>query len=116
MKLKNKLIILSTVKLVVLLAIPLLFISLAKPHEVMGLMMLFFFVINPVTAVIVALFVGKDIKKLWWIPISFAIVFLLSYWFILREIIWDLTVYAIVYALLCFSTMVISWICKRKIP
>ena len=114
MKLKNKLIITSTIKLVVLLALPLIFVNLAKPHEAMGLMMTFFFAINPVASVIVSLFVGKDIKKLWWIPLSFAIVFLLSYWFVLSEIIWDLTIYAIIYALLGLLTMIILWIAKRK--
>lgn len=114
MKQEIKIIIISIVELVVLLALPLLFVNLAQPYEFMGLIMLLFFVINPVASILVGFFAGKDIKTLWWVSISFPIVFLLSYWFVLKEIIWDLTIYAMIYALLGFLTMIISWIAKRK--
>ena len=114
MKLKSKLTITSIIELVVLLILPLTLINLAQPHETMGVMMAFFFAINPVSSITVCLFVGKDINKLWWLPISFAIIFLISYWITLQDVIFDLVIYAVIYVLLGFLTMVISWILKRK--
>ena len=92
----------------VLLILPLTFINLAQPHEFMGVMILLFFVVNPIAAVIVSSMVGKDIKKLWWLPMMFCIIFLLSYWFVLKEIILDLIVYAIMYLIIGLIFMFIS--------
>ena len=111
---KRKAIAAGIVELVVLLILPLVFVNLAAPHEFMGIMILLFFVVNPIAVVNINAFVGKDIKKLWWFPLSFAIVFLLSYWLILEEIIWDLTIYAGAYIVMGFLAMVVSWIVKRK--
>ena len=83
MKLKQKIITARVTELVVLLILPFLFVHLANPHDVMGIMMLLFFAVNPIASVGIHSFVGKDIKKLWWLPVLFAFLFLLSYWFAL---------------------------------
>ena len=114
MKLKSKVIVAITIWLTVLLISPLVFLNLAKPHEAMGVMMMFFFLVNPIVSAAISAFIGKDIKKLWWFPISFAIVFLLSYWLVLQEIIFDLTIYAVLYMLVGFLAMLISRVVKRK--
>ena len=114
MKLKSKLILALTIELVVLPALPLVAVKLSDPLDTMGLMMILFFIVNPAASVTVNLFTGKDVKKLWWIPILFAIVFLSSYWVALEEIVWDLSIYAAIYMLLGFLTMAFSWIAKRN--
>ena len=63
MKLKKKLNIIIIVMLIVLLILPLIVINFAKPHEFMGVMIVLFFIINPIFAAIINLLVGKDIKK-----------------------------------------------------
>ena len=114
MKIKNKVIITIITELIVLFVLPLLFLHLSKPNDAMGLMILCFFLINPIASATNSSFVGKDIKKLWWLPISFALVFLLSYWIVLKEIILDLIIYAIVYMLEGFLAMAISFLVARK--
>lgn len=114
MKLKNKVIATVVTYLVVLLILPFAFVSLAQPHEAMGVFMLFFFIINPIACAVTSAFIGKDIKKLWWFPILFAITFLLSFWLVLKEIVLDLTIYAIIYILIGFFVMFVSWLVRRK--
>ena len=115
MRLKNKLFIILTIMLIFLLIIPLILINLAKPHEFMGVMILLFFIVNPIIAAIINFMIGKDIKKLWWIPILFCIMFLLSYWIMLKEIIWDLMFYAAIYFIIELFFMIISiFVTKNK--
>ena len=114
LKLKNKVVVTILIEIFVLLILPLIFVNLSKPHEAMGIFMIFFFVINPVASATTNMFVGKDIKKLWWFPILFALVFLLSYWIVLKEIVLDLTIYAIMYILIGYFVMAIFRIIKRK--
>ena len=114
MKLKNKVMVTIITEIIVLLILPLIFVNLSKPHEAMGIFIMFFFVINPIASVATNALIGKDIKKLWWLPIAFALVFLLSYWLILKEIVLDLTIYALAYMVIGFFVMIISWLVNRK--
>ncbi len=114
MKIKNKVIVAIIAEIVVLLILPFVFFNLAKPHEAMGVMMMFFFIINPIASAAIHTFIGKDIKKLCWFPVQFALVFLLSYWLVIEEIVLDLTIYAMVYMLVGVFAMTISWLAKRK--
>lgn len=115
MKLKKKITIAVISMFFVLTIIPFIFINLAQPYEFMGVMILLFFVVNPIAAVIINSMIGNDVKKLWWIPIFFCIMFLVSYWLILKEIILDLTVYAISYLVIGFIFMFVSKFVARKI-
>ena len=115
MILKTKLFIILTIMFFVLLMIPLVLINLAKPHEFMGVMIFLFFIINPIATAIINFMIGKDIKKLWWIPILFCVVFLLSYWLMLKEIVLDLLLYAGFYLIIGLLFMSISQFIKKKI-
>ena len=108
MKLNKKIAIIVISMIIILAITPLIFIKLAQPHEFMGIMILLFFVVNPITSIFVNSMVGRDIKKLWWTPIMFCIIFL-SYWFILKEIILDLMVYAVIYIIIGIIFMIGSW-------
>ena len=113
MILKKKLFKILTIMFFVLLIIPLILINLAKPHEFMGVMILLFFIVNPITAAIINFMIGKHINKLGWIPILFCIVFLLSYWLVLKDIIFDLLVYAGFYLIIGFISMIISRVLNK---
>ena len=114
MKIKKKLIIITTLMFLVLFIIPFILINLSKSHEFMGIMILLFFIINPISTIIINSIIGKDIKKLWYIPILFSIIFLILYWILLKEIILDLTVYAISYLVIGIITMLISYFISKK--
>lgn len=115
MKLKKKLIIIITIMFFVLFIVPLILVKLAKPHEFMGIMIMLFFCVNPIASVIINSLIGKDIKKLWLIPMLFCIVFLFSYWIVLKEIILDLMFYAGIYLIIGLVFMFISSFVAKKI-
>lgn len=114
MKINKKLTIIVITIIFILVITPLLFIKLAQPHEFMGTMILLFFIINPVLAIFVNSMVGKDVNKLWSLPLIFSIVFLVSYWFVLKEIILDLVVYALMYLIIGIIVMFISFFVSKK--
>ena len=114
MKVKKKIFIILTIMLCVLLILPFIFIKISKPHEFMGITMMLFFVVNPLTTAIINLMIGKDINKMWWIPVEFCIIFLLSYWLVLEEIILDLIFYAVIYLVIGIIFMVGSWFFTKK--
>ena len=114
MKLKKKLIISFITMLVLLLALPFIFIKTAEPHEFMVIMMLLFFVVNPITTAIINSMFGKDIKKMWWMSLLFSVVFLLSYWLVLKEVIFDLMIYAGFYLIIGLIVMFVSSLIVKK--
>lgn len=114
MKIKKKLFIILAIMICVLFILPFILINTSKPHEFMGITIILFFVVNPLTTAIINSMVGKDIKKLWWMPILFCIVFLLSYWLVLEEVIWDLMFYGVIYIIIGIIFMIGSW-CLIKI-
>ena len=109
MKMKKKIIITFILMAAVLFILPFTFVKVAEPHEFMGTMILLFFVVNPITAAVIHSMIGTDIRKLWWMPGLFAVVFLLSYWLVLEEIIIDLTFYAVIYLVIGLIFMIGSF-------
>ena len=64
---KKKIIITFILMVAVLFALPFIFVKVAEPHELMGTMILLFFVLNPLTAAVIHSMIGTDIRNLWWI-------------------------------------------------
>ena len=112
---KKKMIITFIIMVAALFMLPFILVKAAEPHEFMGIMILLFFVVNPITAAVINSMIGKDIKKLWWMPALFAIVFLLSYWLVLEEFIIDLTFYAVIYLIIGLIFMIGSLVVARKL-
>ena len=105
---KEKIIVAIISMVAILLILPLIFLKTAEPHEFMGITMILFFAINPIATAVINLMFGKHMKKMWWLPVLFSIIFLLSYWVVLEEIIFDLTIYAVIYLFIGFIAMFIS--------
>lgn len=76
--------------------------------------MIFFFGINPITTIYLNSMINKDIKKLWWIPVLFSLIFLLSYWLVLKDVIADLMIYAVIYLVLGVIAMVLSYFLSNR--
>ena len=112
---KKKMIIMFIIMLSILLIMPFVLTKFAAPHEFMGVMILLFFIVNPVAAAVTNSIVGKDIKKLWWMTIFFPVMFLLSYWLVLAEIIMDLTFYAVIYLIIGLVFMIGSWLIAKPL-
>ena len=73
MEIKKKVFIILTIMLCILLILPFILIHISKPHEFMGITMMLFFIVNPLTTAIINSMIGKDINKMWWMPILFCI-------------------------------------------
>ena len=114
MKIKKKIFIILTIMLCVLFILPFILINISKSHEFMGITMMLFFVVNPLITAFINSMIGKDIKRMWWMPILFCIVFLLSYWLVLEEIILDLVFYAVIYIIIGIIFMIGSWCFTQK--
>ena len=104
MRIKKKIFIFLIIMFIVLFILPFILINISKSHEFMGIMIMLFFVVNPITAAIINSMIGKDIRKMWWMPVLFSIVFLLAYWIVLKEIILDLMFYAVIYLIIGLLT------------
>ena len=113
-RMKKKMIITFTIMVAVLFILPFILVKIAQPHEVMGVMILLFFGVNPITAAVVNSMIGKDVRKFWWMPGLFASVFLLSYWFVLGEIILDFMFYAVIYLIIGLVFMLGSFLVAKK--
>lgn len=112
---KRKIITLFIFMISILLVLPFILIQIVKPHEFMGVMIFLFFIINPIASAIINSIIGIDIKKLWWMPLLYSIIFLISYWLVLGEIILDLIFYAIIYLIIGIIFMVCSNFIIKKI-
>lgn len=110
---KKKIIVSFIIMVVVLFILPFVLVKTAEPHEFMGIMILLFFIVNPMTAAVINSIIGKDVRKLWWMPVLFPIVFLVSYWIVLEEIIMDLMFYAVIYLIIGLIFMIGSYVVAR---
>ena len=100
----TKKIILTFITLIfVMLLIPLLVVWLASPDLGMSLILLLFFVINPLTVIALGVMAGSNVRKLWWIPLVAAAIFPLFFGVAIREIVAELFLYSAIY--LCVSTV-----------
>lgn len=114
MKLNKKIIINVIIMFLILIILPLILTSFSKPHEFMGIMILLFFIINPIFSFIINFIVGKDVKRMWYMPILFSLIFLISYWIILSEVIIDLLFYAFIYIIIGYISIFISFLLSNK--
>lgn len=92
---------------VIMVVLPFAVARLASECSGMALCMMLFFIINPVYSVILGLNCGKNIRRMWSLPLISSITFLAGTWlfFDIREV-WFL-VYAAIYLLLGWIAMFI---------
>ena len=103
----KKLVLLIGIIVVVLLILPYCVVSFTDAWSGMGVMLLLLFLVNPAAAGGIGVVVGKDIKKLWWAPLAFAVVFVLCYWLVLSSVVLEFCMYAMAYWLIGSVVMLI---------
>lgn len=100
---------------VIMLVLPGLVATFAKPDNSMAILLLMFFLVNPVTAIATGIFAGKQSSFAWFYPLLLAVLFVMGSWifFDMGEI--DFIFYAIVYLLLGYiSMMITSFVVKKR--
>lgn len=96
------------VTIVVMFALPLAVARLASECSGMALCMMLFFIVNPIYSAILGYRCGKEIKKMWNLPLVSSIAFLAGTWlfFDIREV-WFL-IYAAAYLAIGWAAMFVS--------
>ena len=105
---KRAIIIWLSVTIIVMFALPFAVAGLASECSGMALCMMLFFIVNPIYSAILGYRCGKDIKKMWNLPLVSALAFLAGTWifFDIHEL-WFI-VYATVYLAIGWTAMAIS--------
>lgn len=111
---KNNFILWVIISLIIMLALPWLAVSFVKGDAGMAVCFILFFAINPIYSVILGVFAGKNIKRLWGMPVISAVLFLLGSWIFFSMGERAFILYAGVYLILGIAAMIISMIIHRK--
>ena len=99
---------------VVMLAFPWLAVTFVKGDAGMAVCFLLFFAVNPLYSVLIGAFVGKDIRRLWSLPVISAALFLIGTWVFFDMGETAFILYAAVYLALGIAAMLISMLIRKK--
>ncbi|MDE6662249.1 MAG: hypothetical protein K2K46_02800 [Lachnospiraceae bacterium] len=99
---------------VIMLMFPFLAVTFIKADAGMAVCFIFFYAVNPIYSVVIGIFAGKDIKRLWSLPVISSILFLAGTWllFDMGEI--AFIMYAVVYLILGMLAMLVSMLISKK--
>lgn len=122
MKIKpmRKILIVIITLLIIMLVLPVLIVKLAPSDAGMALCFILFFVVDPFTILALSIMAGTELRKLWWVPVAGAVAFPLFFGVAVQEVVIELFVYSIFYAIAGILAMLgthfgIKIINKRKI-
>lgn len=110
----KKILIASILIIFNLIILPLL-TYLLKPIDVMGYSILLMFIINPITSIILGIITSLEIKKLWFIPIVYVILFPITFMIITMDFTLDLYIYSGIYLIIFIITILISSFIKKQL-
>ncbi len=99
---------------VIMLALPWLAVTFIKGDGGMAVCFILFFALNPIYAICAGVYAGKDIKKLWALPIITALFFLAGTWLFFDMGEKAFILYALAYLFLGTAAMLISIFIKKK--
>jgi len=102
------------VSAVVMLAFPWLAVIFVKDDAGMAVCFLLFFAVNPFYSVLIGAFAGKDIRRLWSLPVISAVLFLIGTWIFFDMGETAFILYAAVYLALEIAAMLISMFIRKK--
>lgn len=97
-----------TISVVIMIALPFAVARLASECSGMALCMILFFIVNPIYSAILGFRCGKDIRRMWNLPLVSSIAFLAGTWifFDIKEVLF--IIYAAVYLIIGWTAMGIS--------
>lgn len=80
----------------------------------MAVCFLLFYAVNPVFSIIIGIYSGLHIQKLWYLPFLNAILFIVGTWLFFEFAEPDFILYAVIYLMLGVCTMVISYLLYNR--
>ena len=105
---KKNIILWMAASAVVMLAFPWLAATFVKGDAGMAVCFLLFFAVNPLYSVIIGAFAGKDIRRLWSLPVISAVLFFIGTWIFFDMGESAFILYAAVYLVLGIAAMLIK--------
>ena len=110
----KKLALWSILSAVIMFALPWLALTFIKGDGGMMACFILFFALNPTYAIFTGVYAGRDIKRLWALPIITALFFLAGSWLFFNMGEKAFILYASVYLFLEAAAMLISAFVKKK--
>lgn len=92
-----------------MLLLPWLTVTMVKGDAGMGVCFLLFFAVDPVAAIAVGIFSGRDIRTAWFQPAALAALFLAGTWLVFSMGESAFLIYGGVYLLLGYVAMWLTW-------
>lgn len=105
MKLSIKILVFFIVALAFLLVIPIMSVRLAEGYEIFGLSVMHFFIVMPLLSIGSGILAGTDARRLWWMPLTVALLFPPAFSLAIGEMVWELYVYSAIYIVLGFFAL-----------
>ncbi|MEY8337649.1 hypothetical protein AALB16_06400 [Lachnospiraceae bacterium 62-35] len=112
---KRNFILWLTISAVIMLVLPWLAVAFVNSDGGMAVCLILFFAVDPIYFIIIGIFAGKDVKRLWSLPIISAILFLLGTWIFFDMGESAFITYAGIYFVLGMLAMLISMFITLKI-
>ena len=112
---KKNIILWFAVSAAVMLMVPWLAVTFVKGDAGMAVCFLLFFAVNPLYSVLIGAFAGKDIRRLWSLPVISSALFLIGTWIFFDMGETAFILYAAVYLALGIAVMLISMLIRKKV-
>ena len=106
--------ILLLISALVALLLPWLAVTFAKGDNGMAVIFLLFFAVNPITAVLLGVFSGGNVRMAWFQPLLFAALFLLGTWAFFTMAEMAFVLYAAAYLILGYAAMLLTWCAAKR--
>ena len=98
---------------VVLFLLPLIIVNVSSADAGLILCLSLFFIVNPLASIACGIYSGFNIKKMWFVPIIFALVFLASTWMIFAAGELIFVVYSGAYLLVGYIALLATYLIRR---
>ena len=110
MKMRSKIIVILSTILFVMLILPVIILNFANADSGLALCLILFFIVCPITVVILGAMAGSDIRALWWVPLVSALAFTFFFSLAVGEMVYDLFIYSSFYFLISSVSALVSYL------
>ena len=112
---KKNIILSTAVSAMIMLALPWLSVTFVKSDAGMAVSFLLFFAVDPLYSVIIGTCAGKDVRRLWSLPVIPPVLFLAGTWIFFHMGEPAFIMYGAVYLALGMAAMLISLLVRKKV-
>ena len=97
----------------VMLLLPWLVMTFATPSDIMGVVVLLFFIIDPLFSLVTGLYACAQLRKRWYLPLANAVLLLAGAWLFFEFGETDFLIYAGACLVIGTAAMLAGWLVRR---